>query len=418
MSVILNLMNGKSRSFDGKDIPKDSLKAHFNALSLASYSMPDDYENELKYVSSRSVSEIQNEIQTLFSTDNRHDSNQDGFFIVENTAEENGYYLTSIQVDTLQKDKNGKVIGSNQIQKADHQMRVRLAFHPHNVKERANRENQDAKRFHADNVLSHLGASHIYGIPEVSVKTLLSTSENQERGEFEVFLDGDDYAGTIIDKKGHALEPVFKEKLEAIKADDNTELYAEAICMTRRVMFYGMHYVAEHNAYVGYECTIDNNQFADVELNTAKNYSDREMEFEAAGIFPADGRTLTAKEQKDILDASTHALDAYILESTKSFEASWGSKMERASVAAQTIREDLSCKKSGLTTKFFDVANDQIHPCLALERNPGELLQNHIGDLYKISLQIDSPVCKKNSAAWLKSARCREAFFQDELKRA
>lgn len=410
MSVVLKKLIERAQTFDGKVIPKDAFKDEFMRSAHASYGLPDDYENELKFCSTKPVSEIQKEIQTLFSTKSRHDSSHDGFFVIKDTAEENGYYLTSIQVDTVKKDDDGNVIDSNQIQKAGHQMRVRLAFHPHIVEQRANQEKQNAHKFKADNVMSKLGAAHIYGLPEVSVKTLLSESEDQVRGEFEVILRNDDYAGTIINEKGHALEPEFKQELEDINTDPNTDLFAEAICMTRRLMFYGVHYVAEHNAYVGYECTIDSNQFADVDMNTGKKYSDREIELEAHYIYPADNRTLSAEEQTEILDASTSALNDYINKNTKSFKPSWGSKMERASEAARKIRESL--------TKKFKAANDNstddLHPCLELERDPGDILQSKIGQLYQMSLKIDSPVCEDNSADWIKNRRQRAAFFQQE----
>lgn len=414
MSTILEKLYDIAQSLNGTTMPKDAFKAAFQKSAHACYSLPDDYENEIKFCSPKSVSEIQKEIQNLFSTNSRHDSSQDGFFVIEKSVEENGYYLTSIQVDSVTKDEDGNITDANGIQKAGHQMRVRLAFHPNIVQLRADRENQAARRFKANNAMSKFGASQIYGDPEVSIKTLLSQSENSERGEFEVFLKNDDYAGTILREKGHALDPKFKDTLDQINNDPNTELCAEAICMTRRVMFYGAHYVAEHNAYVGYECTIDSNQFADVELRTSKKYSDREMEFEAHYIYPADGRALTPEQQKEILDASTESLAKYIQDNTKSFKPSWGSKMERASAAARKIRESLSAKfadadnKSGQTTN----APADLHPCLALGRHPGDLLQNNIGKLYQMSLKIDSPVCEDNSADWIRNRRKRKEFVE------
>ncbi|MCS5595980.1 MAG: hypothetical protein NZ828_01870 [Alphaproteobacteria bacterium] len=411
MSTILTKLYEIAQSFNGTTMPKDAFKQAFQQSAHACYGLPDDYENEIKFCSNKSVSAIQKEIQKLFSTDSRHDSDQDGFFVVENSAEENNYYLTSIQVDSVTKDENGDITDSNAFQKNGHQMRVRLAFHPNIVEQRANKENQKARRFKANNVMGKFGASQIYGDPEVSVKTLLSQSENQERGEFEVFLKDDDYAGTILREKGHALEPKFKNKLEEINSDPQTELCAEAICMTRRIMFYGAHYVAKYNAYVGYECTIDSNQFADVELRTAKKYSDREMEFEAHYIYPADGRALTQEEQKEILDASTESLSQYIADNTKSFKPSWGSKMERASAAARKIRDGLSARFKGAAEGQKISAKDT-HPCLALQRHPGDLLQNNIGKLYEMSLKIDSPVCEDNSADWIVNRRTRKEFVE------
>lgn len=416
MSVVLKKLIEEAKALDGTTMPKDALKSAFQRSAHASYGLPDDYENELKFCSSKSVSEIQKEIQTLFSTTSRHDSSSDGFFVLKKTAEENAYYLTSIQVDSVTKDADGNIIDSNAIQKADHQMRVRLAFHPNVVEDKANKENQNARKFKTNNVMSSFGASQIYGYPEVSVKTLLSTSANQERGEFEVFLRDDDYAGTILREKGTSLAPDFKKKLEELDNDANTELCAEAICMTRRMMFYGVHYVAEHNAYVGYECTIDNNQFADVEMRTSKAYSDREMEFEAHYIFPADGRVLSEQEQKEILDASTDALNKHIEENTTSFKPSWGSKMERASAAARKMRTALNKKFNAVNDNNGQVPD--IHPCLELQRHPGELLQNNIGGLYNMSLKIESPVCDSNSADWIKQRRIRAEFVEPQSKQA
>jgi hypothetical protein len=417
MSIVLKTLIEEAKALDGTTMPKDALKSVFHRSAHASYGLPDDYENELKFCSRKSVSEIQKEIQSLFSTHSRHDSANDGFFVLKKTAEENAYYLTSIQVDSVTKDDDGNIIDSSAIEKAGHQMRVRLAFHPNVVADRANQENQNARKFKTNNVMANFGATQIYGEPEVSVKTLLSQSVNQERGEFEVFLKDDDYAGTILREKGHALEPKFKKVLAELDNDTNTELCAEAICMTRRMMFYGVHYVAEHNAYVGYECTIDNNQFADVNMRTSKAYSDREMEFEAHYIYPADGRVLSAAEQKAVLDASTEALNTYIQDNTTSFKPSWGSKMERASDAARKMGNALNKKFNAINDNTGAQSAD-IHPGLELQKHPGELLQNNIGGLYNMSLKIDSPVCEDNSADWIKQRRIRAEFVEPKNKQA
>jgi hypothetical protein len=417
MSIVLKRLIEEAKALDGTTMAKDALKSAFHRSAHASYGLPEDYENELKFCSRKSVTEIQKEIQTLFSTHSRHDSSNDGFFVLKKTAEENSYYLTSIQVDSITKDDDGNIIDSHGIQNAGHQMRVRLAFHPNVVADRASQENQNARKFKTNNVMANFGAAQIYGEPEVSVKTLLSLSENQERGEFEVFLKDDNYAGTILKEKGHALEPDFKKKLQELDDDANTELCAEAICMTRRMMFYGVHYVAEHNAYVGYECTIDNNQFADVNMRTSKAYSDREMEFEAHYIYPADGRILSTAEQKQVLDASTDALSTYIQDNTTSFKPSWGSKMERASAAARKMNNSLNKKFSAVNDNSGNQVPD-IHPCLEEQKHPGELLQNNIGGFYNMSLKIDSPVCENNSADWIKERRIREAFVEPKNKQA
>lgn len=410
MSKILKKINRHLKAFDGSSMPKDAIKESFQRSTYPCYSLPDDYENELKFCSTKSVSEVQKEIAKLFSTQSRHDSDIDGFFVIPNSAEENNYYLTSVGVDTVTFDtQKGIITKYNEFDNADHQMRVRLAFHPHIVEALAKKQKVKPADLEVKNPMAKFGATQVYGDPEVSVKTSLEKSENQERGEYEVFLgkNNTDYTGTILKEKGHALEPAFKNTLQVAHDDPNTDVYVEEICMTRRVMFYGLHYVAEHNAYVGYECTFDNNKFADVHLNTADKYSDREMEFEAHSIYPADGRVLSAEEQKEILDASTESLKEYVLNNTTSFKESWGSKLERARAAAREIRNSLMgiFNKAGQKTQPAG-----IHPCLPERRSANELLESSVTKLYELSLTIEAPVCETNSAEWVKNRRIRKQF--------
>jgi hypothetical protein len=151
-------------------------------------------------------------------------------------------------------------------------------------------------------------------------------------------------------------------------------------------------------------------------MRTSKAYSDREMEFEAHYIYPADGRILSEAEQKQVLDASTDALNAYIQDNTTSFKPSWGSKMERASAAARKMGNALNKKFNAVNDNGTNTAD--IHPSLELQQHPDELLQNNIGGLYSMSQKIDSPVCENNSADWIKQRRIRAEFVEPKNKQA